>query len=88
MVSGPKAYEEEKWKEIQIGNCIFEVVTYTKRCMVITIDPETAKVDKNNQPLRELSTYKNNNDGVNFGVYLVPLTSATIHHRDTIIINP
>jgi hypothetical protein len=88
VIAGKQAYEEEKWKRIQIGECLFEIVTSTKRCTLITIDPETAEKDKNQEPLRKLATYKKDEGGVNFGVYLVPITTGTIKRTDKVIINP
>ena len=88
VVFGNQAYAEENWKRVQIGNCIFEVVTTTKRCTLITIDPETAEKDKDQEPLRKLATYKKDEEGVGFGVYLVPTITGTIRLSDQIIVDP
>ncbi|WP_031427331.1 MOSC domain-containing protein [Flavimarina sp. Hel_I_48] len=87
VVSGSKPFEEEFWKNIKIGNCIFEVVSCTKRCTMITIDPDTSQKDKDQQPLRELASYKKAEGGVDFGVYLVPKSTGTLKLSDAISVN-
>lgn len=84
IISGVKAYIEETWKEIQIGECLFDVITATPRCSLITINPEVAVFDPNQEPLRSLSAYKKEGNQINFGVYLIPKRLGTISVNDTL----
>ncbi|MAW96041.1 MULTISPECIES: MOSC N-terminal beta barrel domain-containing protein [unclassified Leeuwenhoekiella] len=84
IISGVEAYAEETWKHISIGDCIFDVITATPRCSLITIKPETAVFDSNQEPLRSLSAYKKEGNQTNFGVYLIPKTFGTISVNDAV----
>ena len=72
VVNGIQAYEEESWKMIKIGDCLFEVAVKTGRCQITTIDPETVDIDQNQEPLRTLSTFKKEGNSTKFGIYLIP----------------
>lgn len=82
VVSGVEAYEEETWKLVKIGECEFEVITATKRCSLITIDPVRLQRHPKQEPLRTLSENKRENTNVNFGVYLVPRKLGGISEND------
>ncbi len=84
VVSGVEAYVEETWKEVRIGECLFDVITATPRCTLITINPDVAAFDPNQEPLRSLSTYKKEGNQINFGVYLIPKRPGTISVNDTL----
>lgn len=84
VISGVKAFEEETWKFIKIGECEFEVITATKRCSLITIDPVRLQRHPKQEPLRTLSENKKESINVNFGVYLVPRKLGEISVNDTL----
>ena len=84
IVSGIKAFEEENWTDLIIGECEFKVVSKTKRCSLITINPLTGEKDKKQEPLRTLAKVNNSNGKVNFGIYLIPTKTGTITKTDTI----
>ncbi|MGB3773870.1 MAG: MOSC N-terminal beta barrel domain-containing protein [Leeuwenhoekiella sp.] len=86
VISGINAYQEEEFKTLKIGDCFFKMATTTKRCTLITINPDTIQKDKDQQPLRELSTYKSDLSGVAFGIYLIPMNSGTINLDDEITV--
>ncbi|RXG59511.1 Mitochondrial amidoxime reducing component 2 [Armadillidium vulgare] len=52
LVSGPKAFDEDDWVYLKIGECIFRNVSFT------TIDYRTGKRDKNYEPLKTLRKYR------------------------------
>ncbi|RXG32926.1 MOSC domain-containing protein [Leeuwenhoekiella marinoflava] len=87
IISGIPAYSEESWKTISIGTCIFDVIEKTPRCSLITIDPKTALINKRQEPLRTLATYKKEEKAVNFGVYLIPRNEGRLLKSDIISIN-
>lgn len=69
VVNGTFAFEEDEWREIQIGEINFEVAKPCARCQVTTIDPQSAETGK--EPLRTLSQYRKFNNKVLFGQNLV-----------------
>ncbi|PHR96791.1 MAG: hypothetical protein COA80_08365 [Leeuwenhoekiella sp.] len=84
VISGVEAYAEETWKQVIIGDCVFDVITATPRCSLITIKPETGIFDSNQEPLCSLSAYKKEGNQINFGVYLIPKTTGTIALTDAV----
>jgi len=84
IISGTKAFEEESWKKVIIGNCEFEVILPTERCSLITINPTTLEKNKQQEPLRTLAKNKRGAKKVNFGIYLVPKNTGTIKKTDLI----
>ncbi|XP_059490777.1 mitochondrial amidoxime-reducing component 1-like isoform X2 [Neocloeon triangulifer] len=51
-----KAYEEDDWKWIKIGETIFEVTKPCDRCLFTIIDPLTGERDPDMEPLKTLKT--------------------------------
>ncbi len=86
VVEGCRPYEEETWKKISIGNCVFDLAVKTARCNFITIDPQTIQTHPKQEPLRTLSTYKRENAKTNFGVYLIPRKLGEIKIGDFVSI--
>jgi len=56
-IDGCKAYDEEIFKRIKIGDTTFRNVKPCNRCVLTTIDPETGIKD-GIEPLQTLKTYK------------------------------
>jgi uncharacterized protein len=65
VFSGGNPFDEDKWKIIQIGNIFFYPVKPCSRCVVTTIDPATGI--KENEPLTTLSSFRKENNKINFG---------------------
>jgi len=65
VISGTEAFAEDQWKHIAIGDSRFEVVKPCARCVLTTIDPETA--EKGPEPLKTLATYRRNGNKILFG---------------------
>ncbi len=85
VVRGAKAYEEDQWQRVRIGDCEFDVLEACKRCVFITIDPDTLQRDAQQEPLRTLATYRKHARGsVAFGVHLVPRRLGKISIGDKI----
>lgn len=56
VVSGSlKAYEEETWQRIQIGEVVFEMLHPCVRCVMTTVDLHTAQKHAQQQPLAHLA---------------------------------
>lgn len=69
VVSGSDAFAEDDWKKIRIGETVFRIVKPCERCVIPTIDQETAVTSK--EPLRTLSQYRKFNGNVLFGQNLI-----------------
>ena len=62
---------EDNWDSICIGECVFKVVTKTKRCVFININPMTGERDIDSEPLKTLSKYRKHDNRVHFGINLI-----------------
>ena len=82
VVSGSKPFEEDTWKEIQIGECRFQIVKPCARCEITTINQQTAERGK--EPLRTLATYRRDGNKVLFGQNMVALNTGKISVGDAV----
>jgi uncharacterized protein YcbX len=69
VVSGCEPYAEDSWKRIRIGELTFRVAKPCSRCVIPTINPETA--EKSVEPLRTLNSYRREGNKVYFGQNLL-----------------
>ena len=69
VFTGGEAFEEDKWKKIRIGEVIFSVIKPCSRCVTTTVDQDTA--EKNEEPLKTLSTYRSIDNKIYFGQNLL-----------------
>jgi uncharacterized protein len=76
VFSGGNPFDEDKWKIFRINDLVFHVVKPCSRCVVTTINQDTA--EKNDEPLRMLSTYRIQNNKVMFGQNLLHEGVGTI----------
>lgn len=85
IVSGFPAGSELSWKKVRIGSHEFEVNTSCKRCRFTTLTPGTKDFRQDGEPLRTLSSYSRTAEGkVQFGIYLLPMTSGQLKLGDTV----
>lgn len=85
VFTGGDPFEEDTWSRFNIGELSFAGVKPCKRCVLITVDQETAK--KGAEPLATLSTYRRKDNGVYFGQNTIPTTTGKISIGDEIIVN-
>ena len=83
VVSGVEPWAEDDWRRVRIGDAVFRAVKGCDRCVLTTIDPDTAVREK--EPIRTLAKIRRW-DGVTwFGINLVPDTyGATIRVGDDV----
>ncbi|XP_039757741.1 mitochondrial amidoxime-reducing component 1-like [Pararge aegeria] len=62
VLSGAKAYDEDNWKFVKIGDNVFEIIKPCFRCILTTIDPETGVRNEKVEPLETLKTYRQIDD--------------------------
>ena len=85
VVSGVEAFAEDRWQRFRIGDVEFEARKPCCRCILTTMDPETAKPKPLSEPLATLATFRKGADGqVYFGQNLVALNEGTIRAGDVV----
>lgn len=77
VIDGRSPFEEDWWQRIRIGGVSFGVVKPCTRCVITTVDQETAR-HSGNEPLRTLNTFRKKGSNVYFGENLVPEGTGTI----------
>ncbi|MFC3415739.1 MOSC domain-containing protein [Algoriphagus hitonicola] len=82
VFSGGTPYLEDSMRKLKIGNLNFQVVKPCARCVMTTVDQQTAELGK--EPLRTLATYRTNNNKVLFGQNAVALEAGEIKVGDKI----
>jgi uncharacterized protein YcbX len=76
IVKNCEPFAEDTWKRVKIGDIEMALVKPCPRCVVTTIDKET--LQKNKEPLKTLSTYRNQEGGAMFGMNVIPLNEGEI----------
>jgi uncharacterized protein YcbX len=84
VVTGCAAFEEDKWKRIQIGNLVLRVVKPCSRCVTTTVDQATGVQGK--EPLATLSQYRKVNGKVYFGQNAIPENNAVVNIGDRLTV--
>jgi len=67
VFSGGPAYDDDAWAEFRVGDVPFRAVTGCRRCVLTTIDQETATKSSQGEPLRTLASYRSTGSKVLFG---------------------
>jgi len=84
VVEGARPWAEDGWigGRLRVGEVAFRAVSLCDRCVVTTIDQETA--EKGKQPLRALGQHRNIDQGLMFGLNLVPERPGRISLGDPV----
>jgi len=82
VISNTEAFEEDTWNEIRIGEVRFKVAKPCARCVLTTVDQETAI--KGKEPLATLARYRTINNKVMFGQNLIALNEGFITAGDSL----
>ena len=80
VFSGGEAYAEDQFKQLQIGEVGFQVVKPCGRCVLITVNQQTAEQGK--EPLATLASYRTVNNKVYFGQNAVALAPGIVRVGD------
>ncbi|EPJ49258.1 MAG: hypothetical protein OFPI_25630 [Osedax symbiont Rs2] len=85
-IVGLPAWGEDEWAQIRIGDVLFELPKPCSRCIFTTVDPNTQLLDKNVEPLKTLTSYRQEQDGTNvmFGENMLALNSGSIKVGDKV----
>ena len=84
VFEGGEPNEEDNWKKFRVGQNRFAAVKPCARCVLTTVDQETAI--KGKEPLAILSTYRKIDYNVYFGQNLLALDHLEISTGDEIVL--
>lgn len=85
VFSGETPYDEDQWDKFTIGEVKFIGIKPCVRCIFTTIDQETGESGK--EPLKTLSTYRNNGKGVILGLNAIAKSYGEIKVSDNLVIH-
>lgn len=83
VFTGGAPYAEDNWRDVRIGDLRFVGVKKSDRCILTTVDQDTAQ--RGTEPLRTLSTYRKVGNEVFFGQNMIGLDEGTVSVGDVII---
>jgi len=84
VIAGGKAFAEDTWSLIRVGDMRFHVVKPCTRCVVTTIDQDTAVQSK--EPLRTLNQMRRVEGNVYFGENLIPAQPGMVRKGDPVTV--
>lgn len=84
VVDDLPAHDEDSWRQVQVGEVLFDVAKPCTRCVLVNTDPATGERDPAHEPLRTLSKYRRADDGVRFGQLLIPRSEGTVRVGDAV----
>lgn len=83
VVAGTEAWAEEDWDTVTIGAARFRAPKLCGRCVLTTVDPDTAV--RGREPLAALARHRRRPGNIPFGVNLIPDTpGVTIRVGDPV----
>jgi uncharacterized protein YcbX len=83
VVAGGDAWAEDDWRRVRVGDAVFRAVKGCARCVLTTIDPDTARRGK--EPIASLARIRRWDGKTWFGINLVPDTpGVTIRVGDEV----
>lgn len=72
VVTADQPHAEDGWQSVTIGEANLDVAWPCSRCVLTTIDPESAEPDPADEPLTTLASYRRRERSVHFGQNLIP----------------
>jgi uncharacterized protein YcbX len=82
VIAGATPCAEDNWRQLRIGKVLFRVIKPCTRCRVVNVDPATGEAGE--EPLRTLTTYRQHQGSVVFGVNLVAESEGTLKLGDAV----
>jgi len=76
VVQGCQPFAEDAWKKIRIGEIIFRIVKPCSRCVIPSINIETAEKEK--EPIKTLVNYRKRDNKIFFGQNVIADTNGKI----------
>lgn len=85
IISGPLPWAEDGWRRVAIGKgVVARVLAPCSRCVVTTVDQNTAEVPNPKEPLATLSAFRRTQSGVMFAQNAVVEKSGLISVGDSV----
>jgi uncharacterized protein YcbX len=84
VVSGCEAFAEDQWAAVKIGDLNFDLVKPCSRCVIPSINPDTA--EKNPEVVRQLASYRRKGGKVYFGQNLIHRNQGVISVGDSLTV--
>jgi uncharacterized protein YcbX len=84
VFSGGEPFSEDTWKDFMIGDLKFRAVKPCSRCVVTTVNQDTA--EKSSEPLETLARFRRVDNKVLFGQNLVGYNSGLLNVGNEIIL--
>lgn len=85
IISNCDAHAEDEIGSYSIGEAEFKNIKPCARCLVTTIDQQTAK--RSQEPLKTLSTYRKRSNDIYFGMNSICVKEGSIKKLDTLVIH-
>lgn len=85
-ISGLPAWSENGWRLLRIGTMTFRAPKPSTRCIVITRDQLTGAIPQRGEPLRTLARLNQTEEGIVFGINLIPLAPGMLAVGDTVTV--
>ncbi|GAV64118.1 Aminotran_5 domain-containing protein/MOSC domain-containing protein/MOSC_N domain-containing protein [Cephalotus follicularis] len=70
VISGGEPYSEDGWRNLKIGNQYFKSLGGCNRCQMINFAQQAGQVQKSNEPLATLASYRRLKGKILFGIML------------------
>jgi uncharacterized protein YcbX len=86
VVRGLEADAEMQWTDFQIGGHAFRSVRGCGRCVVTTIDQDTAQKNSASEPLRTLATYRKQGNKIMFGQNVTGPAGGQLRVGDAVVV--
>lgn len=86
VFGGGPPYDDDTWKRFQIGEVPFRAVEGCARCVLTTIDQQTAVKSATTEPLRTLTAYRQVDRGTFFGQYVTSAPAGRLRVGDAITV--
>lgn len=83
VVRGFEPWAEDGWRRLRIGEMEFENVKPCARCVVTTTDQASGE-RRGREPLATLATFREGEEGVNFGTNLVARSGGVLRVGDSV----
>lgn len=84
VFTGGQPFEEDSWKDFNIGFGKFKGVKKCARCVLTTVDPQTG--ERGREPLLTLSKYRKVENKIFFGQNVIALGENLIYEGDEIVL--
>ncbi|MBB2202515.1 MOSC domain-containing protein [Gluconacetobacter tumulisoli] len=86
VISGATPWAEDEWRLVAIGQAVLRIVKPCSRCIMTTIDQQTARIPDPREPLQTLSRTRRAKGGVMFGQNAAVIRPGRIAVGDPVMV--